>query len=287
MKKKNISGQAALLLILVVFVSGCTDALLATLKIGVIGSAEEEMTVIAEVPSFVREGQTFPWNIEVNSKVEMRDVLISVFDKSPFLELVEGEKEEWSIEKLETNRTKTFQSKYRASETEFEHDVEIKFLAEYTANFSASEEAPILDDFEYEDRYSKGTLGEISYTSKADKTPLSIKISFDKDRPFMNDTRVLMYLDYSYAGDGLIDKLEGVEITLPENLAYINCQDYDLVGGRLVLNKEKKFLNKKSVQSTCELQAQGNSPISTGTIVLKAGYTYKITGSAGIELRKR
>jgi hypothetical protein len=382
MNAKKMTGILSLLL-LIVLVSGCTDNIfLSTLKLTVVDSAVEQISVIAEVPAFVREGKTMTCNILLNPETYMQNLSVSIYDASPFLTLEEGQANEWIVPYLETNRTRTFQTRYVAKETEFDQEIELKFLVEYTSNMSASEGITILDEFEYEDKYSKGTLGEISHNSFESESPLNIKISFDEGPPFINDSRVLMYIDYSYAAEGIIDSLDTVEIVLPQNLKYKDCPDYDLVGkgpiekevvmnwqgdpvvtesvnvgssnlditinsvttsnkvdleingvsytnqtsgseisiGRtkvyfkdviyygtnnavviltlnldystedertLVLNKEKKFINKKSVQSSCELETLIDNPISTGTIELSADYTYRIAGQAEIELRKR
>jgi hypothetical protein len=279
----------------IVLVSGCIDnVLLATLQMNVIDSAVEEISVIAEVPAFVREGQTFFWSVEINPKIDMKNISLQVYDKSPFFELSENQIDSWEISELKSNRTKIFQTSYVASEVEFDQDIEIKFIAEYDASTSLSEGYTILDDFEYEDRYSKGTLNNIDHESTSEKSPVKVRMTFDKDRPFMNDTRVLMYVDYSYSATGIIESLpnSSVTINIPSNLELLKCLDYRVEENedgsyKLILDKEKTFLNKKSVQSTCEFQTAGSTPIATGTITLTAKYHYKVTGDASIELRKR
>lgn len=287
MKRKIV-----LVLILALFVSGCTSTknrLLSTVKIDVVSPKTEDISVVAEIPSFAREGQTFLLNVEINPKHDIKNVSFSVYDKSPYIELVEGENDKWEVSFIPSNKTKIFQTKYKVKELEFDREVDVKFLLEYNSSTTLTEEIPILDDFEYEDRYSKGTLKEIKYHSYSQDSPLKIKITFDKERPFINDTRILMYINYFYSGSGIIDKLEkgSVNITLPQNLEYIECRDYDNENGVLILNKDKQFINKEAVESTCEIRTNGKSPISTGTLTLSANYHYKITGRAGIELRKR
>jgi hypothetical protein len=239
-----------LVLILAVLVSGCTSqSILATLRLNVVDSAVEEISVIAEIPSFIREGKTFAWNVMITPETDLENVNISVYDSSPFLKLAEGEIDNWGIPILKLNRTKQFQTKYIVQETEFEQLVKIKFLTEYDANTYISEGIPVLDDFEYEDRYSKNTLSEISYKSSHEESPLNIKISFDQDRPFMNDTRVLMYIDYSYSAEGIIKNIESgdVEITLPSNLEFIECRDYNFD------NTIEEKIGEQSVSKNYEL----------------------------------
>jgi hypothetical protein len=278
-----------------VLISGCTgDILLATLQMNVIDSAVEEISVIAEVPAFVREGQTFFWSVEINPNIDMENISLEVYDKSPFFELPENQIDSWEISELKSNRTKIFQTGYIASEVEFDQDIEIKFIVEYDASTALSEGYTLLDDFEYEDRYSKKTLNEIDHESTSEKSPVKMRITFDKNRPFMNDTRVLMYVDYSYSAAGIIESLpnSSVTINIPSNLALIKCLDYRTEENedgsyKLILNKEKTFIDKKSVQTTCEFQTSGTTPIATGTITATANYHYTITGDASIELRKR
>jgi hypothetical protein len=301
-----------ILLIAIVLVAGCTilpnDSILSTLNINLITQATEEMSVDVEIPSFVREGKTFQWTLTFAAENDITNLLIDVYDKGPYFS--EDVPKVWEANEVFANRSKLFKTTYNVAEIDFPTEkTKIKFLIQYDSKFSATKTISMLDDFEYESRYSKGTLSDMVTEGISSDVPLNIKISFDKPEPFQEDDEILMYLDYSFTGDGLISELsaESVKITFPKTiLELVECDDFTYVdktpeessisGAELPDDEEPlkgyvllyplTFFEGKARRSTCKFKTISDQPIATGSFQVTADYTYQLLEEISMEIRE-
>ena len=285
-----------ILLIAIVLVAGCTilpnDSILSTLNINLITQATEEMSVDVEIPSFVREGKTFQWTLTFAAENDITNLLIDVYDKGPYFS--EDVPKVWEANEVFANRSKLFKTTYNVAEIDFPTEkTKIKFLIQYDSKFSATKTISMLDDFEYESRYSKGTLSDMVTEGISSDVPLNIKISFDKPEPFQEDDEILMYLDYSFTGDGLISGLDAgnVTITFPETiLELVECDDYDYMTTEttniVTLEYPLTFFEGKARRSTCKFKTISDQPIATGSFQVTADYTYQLLEEISMEIRE-
>ena len=264
----------------VIIVSGCTgqdaSVIQQILKIDVVTGGVEDMNIVVEMPEYARVNRNFTWHMLATPSIGVSDFRFSVYDRCGGL-FTAMAPDSFTETSIRANRTKRFEMRYVLADTQVE-TCKVRFKTSYTSNMTMSQNIVVLEEFEWLEREDRGTRKDIPVHSYRSTNPLRMEFSFSQDQPLIEESEVKMYIDYYDDGTGIINELEpgDVMIKLPGNLEFITCDDYNIDGGMLVLNKEKKFISKKAVRSTCEFITQAEQVIDTRAMLVEALYTYNL-----------
>ena len=285
----------ASLLIAAVLVSGCVSFdEFGEARTGIPQVTMASVDIQLDVEPFpveVKAGRNMSVYFDIWNKhedMEITDIDVSIYDPCVFI----GDSDPihvWTDETLGRNRTKSDDIELVTGDVDFERNCELKFSASYEADIFRTQSVIVLQEAEYYQREQAGTLENLTATSSASNNPLSIAITFSEQQPFLENEQNIMYIDYSYSGEGYIDSLPVGSITmkLPDNMKSIDCNDYDLVGGEYSLNREKTFINKRVPRSTCTFTASASQPIDSKTITLEGTYKYSLDNSLLVKVKPR
>ncbi|MCD6477262.1 MAG: hypothetical protein J7K26_03870 [Candidatus Aenigmarchaeota archaeon] len=213
---------------------------------------------------------------------DLFNILLNVYDQCIFT----GDNL-YSIDSLKHGRSKSWIWRWKAGSTEFPMNCKIKYRVSYISNFTLFHDIISMKESEYYSRQERGTLNEIKLLSNSTTNPLDIKIRFSEQQPFIEGEEYNMYIDYSYSGNGYIEKLENVTIKIPDFINDIKCSgyDYDKETHTLKLNRDLNFYNKKGPQTTCTFTTQLSDPLEIQKITLTANYIYKFDNSLLINVK--
>ncbi len=270
-----------LFLALVVFVSACIN-LGDTQKAGLsfIEKNTEDILIRAELSQpELKSGMNTSLRFTVSGKQnhDLENFNLNVYDLCDF----QCSKEPlWSESLIRANRTKDFTLSCKAPATESETSCAIKFRATYEGRLSQTHDVFVISESEFATGRTK-----VSPASTETKSPLKISLSWSDTQPFVEKDKISMFLDYSYSGDGIIEKLRpgDVSFSFPKSLSISegNCRDFYLseAGENYTLSKDLLFLSGKAKQSTCVFETKASQPIESGNILLSAKFLYQLEGS--------
>lgn len=199
----------------------------------------------------------------------------------------------WIEPTIRVNRTKDFTLNCKSPIVEAERTCEIKFQATYEGELHQSHDVFVITESEFAAGKTK-----ISPIDTETKSPLKISASWSDAQPFVENDQAILYLDYSYTGDGIIEKLRGktetavgdVSIIVPSNMEFNSdkCIDFSNSNGNIyTLNKGLTFIAGKAKRSTCVFKTKAAQPIDQGKILLDAAFKYKIDSSIPITVQPR
>jgi hypothetical protein len=287
MRAKILALAAAL----VIVASGCTgqggnNVIQQILKIDVVSGGVEDINIRAEMPEFARANTDFNLHVLVTPSVPINNLDITFYDRCGGL-FTAKDNDNFKESFIESNRTKTYETTYTMGETQVDKCT-VRFKTAYTSNMTLSQGVIVLTETEWFEREQAGTRKDITASSYSTTNPLRIAASFSQDQPLIDQANVKMYLDYSDEGTGIIKNLNPseVKIKIPGNLELISCDDYNVEGGSLVLNKEKIFINKKASRSTCEFKTKASQAIDSRPVFVEAIYGYEIDSSFDVNILK-
>lgn len=276
--------KSKILVLVAVFVllaSGCVgqeegDVIKQILRIDVVAGGVEDIHIRADIPEFARPNRNFTWHILATPSIDISDFDFFVYDRCGELFIPVGD-DSFHEDSIRANRTKTYEIKYTLKETQV-NSCKVRFKTTYTSNMTMSQNIVVLDEFEWMERENRGTRKDIPVYTYSSTNPLRMEISFSHDQPLIEEAEVRMYIDYYDDGTGIISELGpgDVKIEVPGNLEFITCDDYKMEDNMLVLDKEKKFFNKKAVRSTCEFNTLAEQVIDTRTMFIEALYGYSL-----------
>ncbi len=283
------------MIIAVVLVSGCVqfdDFGEARTGIPQITISSPDIQIDVEAfPEEVKEGRNISLYFDVWNKHEDMDIEnfdLKIYDLCVFKDGSDTV-DVWVDETIQRNRTTSEDIKLKTGSIDFERDCQIRFRSEYEASIIKSHTVAVLQESEYYQREDTDRLGEISISSTTTTNPLSISISFSDSQPFLDSEENIMYIDYSYSGDGYIDSLPVGSITLdlPDNMQNIKCNDYSLVGEVYSISRKKTFINKQAPRSTCTFTTNASQPIDSKTMILEGTYKYVLDDSLLVRVKPR
>lgn len=276
--------------ILVLSISGCINlsGQKAGFEMGTSTVDADDLSLsIKAVPTEVKSGRSMSLTFTLQSKEnDLKDVSVNAYDICSFT----ADKTEENITSMKQLTERKWSWKFILGETDFAKDCEIKLRASYKSNLLLTQDVISMSESEYYARGELGTLSELTVNSQTSTNPLKISLSFSDEQPFITGEEQKMYVHYSYSGDGYIDKLDDVNITVPDFIASIECNGYELVtqdnGDRyLTQTREIKFSNKEAASTTCTFSTDvGSEPIKTGKISLTATYIYKFDESLIVKI---
>jgi hypothetical protein len=278
-------------LLLIVAIAGCPAIPGIQLAIGKVAvtSATEDISVTAEAwPDELRGGRDLNVRFELTNlqpMIDLKDIYVIVYDQCIFT----GTREK-DIAEFAANATTGWTWKWSSAPVELERLCEVRFKTSYEGQLQLLQDVVVLSEAEYEARTAAETLGEIQITSSSSSNPLSIKISFSEPQPFLDGERYYMYIDYSYTGVGLIDRLDSEKITIkfPDNMKDISCDVYEKKNGYYNLTQALIFINRRAPRSTCAFTADsGDLPVKTSALSLIANYKYVLDDSFTVKVKPR
>jgi len=215
----------------VLLVSACVQLPFGREQVGAgPGTAEiknSDVTVqVLAYPAEVRGGSDISVKWDTTNMQEndpLSDVNINAYDTCLF----SGTETTKHFDKLQPNRTQTWDWSWTSQTTPFERDCEIKFKTNWSGTAHVSQQISVLTDSEYYAREQAGTLSALSGTSTASSNPVSISLRFSDPMPWQTGSTVYMHIDVSNIGGGLIDKMPkgSIQITVPNNLVG-SCDGY-------------------------------------------------------------
>ncbi|MFQ6020597.1 MAG: hypothetical protein ACE5J4_01090 [Candidatus Aenigmatarchaeota archaeon] len=345
---------------------------------------------VEAIPSVVKSGRNLDILFEINNKqgYDLKNFNLNVYDQCVF----SGNNSK-SFDEIKANRTERWHWKWLTGTMEFERDCEIRFRTEFETKFSLSKGIAVLQESEYYQRESAGTLQDIIVQTDSTDSPVKISLSFSEPHPFLDEDSFYMYIDYTNEENGYIEKLEsykklndwkvikegspessynifiGYEITniswyieessygsykiqfygqndkliktynspwyagaishnyyndfgkktyvkyakltllqggnprlnkknsyvslrpvyftIPSNIEYITCSDYERIGNTMYLKKDLKFFNNRASRSTCNLKVKASQPIDIQSITLTANYKYMLDNSITVKVKPK
>jgi len=257
---------------------------------GTLEISNEEIYVTAKaLPTEVSGGNNVTLVFQVTNKAgyDLEGVGLDLYDPCVF------NNGDWYVWRpgggtLKSNRTVSNSTTLKADPVTLDRDCELKFRVGYKGKFSLFQDIAVLTTSEYNTRLMQGTLNSLPISSSFSSSPLKISLTFTEEQPFLDGTSTDVQINYVYTGSGFINVTRGgVEIKVPENLINPSCKDYDYNSGTqtLSLNKELKFVSKRSTPSICTFTAKASQPLDIKSLILTANYNYKIDGSIPITVR--
>jgi len=179
-------------------------------------------------PTEVKSGRNISLYFDAANKhldMGITNFSLSVYDMCAF---GSGTLDIWKNVTIDSNRTKSESVSLKAGDVDFDNDCVIKFMADYVGKVTKTQSVAVLTESEYYQKEQAGKLGEIPMTSTSTSNPLSILLSFSEGQPFISGEENYMYIDYSYSGDGYIDKIsvDSIKIRFPNNMKNVSCNDY-------------------------------------------------------------
>lgn len=227
---------------------------------------------------------TLIFELKNNNNYDIRDVSVRAYDTCIFTgddyDYIPNEgKADEGI--LKSNQSKSWKWVWTAGSTRLEKDCNIKISAEYSADFSLSQDIVVLSEDEYSARQMEGTLYTISAQSYSSKSPLDIRLSFPEKQPFVEKINNYgMEIEYYNVGDCFLTVYDSdIVITEPDNINIVEC-----VGGS-VSDDKLIFINKKSSKRTCYFNTVDiDQPISIQKLQITADYTYLIDTSVSVKV---
>ncbi|HLE07953.1 MAG TPA: hypothetical protein VI933_05050 [archaeon] len=297
----------AIFLAALVFISACvniSDTSNAQIS-GKVEKSSEDILIRAEVAQPVlKAGQ--PTNIRFTAENKqpftLKNFKLNAYDLCGFT--CEPADVSWDEAEIRTNQTKIKTFTCRAPQTEFEKSCQLQFRAIYDADLFQTHGIVVLSEGEF----ATGKTHSVP-KSTSSGSPLKISASWSETLPFVEKDDVYLTLDYSYTGDGIIDKLRGnegngnifgdVNITFPSDLELdeknigTNCADFSKIiksaGSANLLNLKRTltFIDKKAKPSTCQFKTKVSGPVETGTLEIDARFTYQIDGSVGVVVKPK
>lgn len=279
----------------IIFISGCVALenipgfKKAEIGLGLTTRENSDISIKVEAyPSEVKSGKNTTLFFTLENKqpnIDLKNITLNVYDPCLF----EGSETPIDNLELKSNRTKEVSAKYKALKTDLARNCEIKFSTTYIGTFSLLQPIAVLEETEYVNRERQGTLGQINTQPTSTTNPLVISLTFSENQPFITDDTIYMYIDYSYSGDGFIDKIDSssISITVPENLESINCNDYTQIGNILYLNKTLTFINNKAPRSTCTFKTRAGQALDIKTLTLIVNYKYTLDNSIIVKIKPR
>ena len=237
------------------------------------------------IPTQVRTGRSLDMIFEIRNKREdsITNATLLAYDQCVF----SGDSSR-TFQEIKSNETKRWSWKWETGSVNFERDCSISFKLDYSANFSRSQSIAVITENEYNQRDAAGTLSSITTSTSSTTNPIDVIFSFSKSFPLLEGDRVSIFIDYINKENGLIDKLDAgdIKIKTTRNMDDIDCNDYDLQGDELVLNRNLKFFGGKAPRSTCTFTAtvSTTSPVDVQTINLIATYKYSLDNSLAVKV---
>lgn len=281
----------------VFLISACVN-ISGTTKAGIsfVEKGNEDILVRAELSqSELKPGLSTNLRFTVQNKqnYDLKNFELSVYDLCDF---TCNKQTLWTEETIRVNRTKDFTLNCKAPEVESERTCSIKFKSSYSGELHQSHDVFVISESEFATGKTK-----VSPTSSSTESPLKISATWSDPQPFVNGDSAILYLDYEYSGDGIIQKLAGksddnvgdVNFTVGKNLEVIKnettdrCIDFSESDGVFVLNKDLAFLGKKAKRSTCAFIATARQPIDSGRLVINARFKYNLDSSIPITVQPR
>jgi len=296
--------KAILFLGVVLLVSACVDIKdpNAASFSGKFEKSNEDISVLAEVSQpELKSGQptNLRFTVENKQPFALKNFQLNAFDICDFdcsgaVSWIEAE--------VKPNQTKTKTFTCRAPQVDFERQCNIQFRENYEAQLFQTYGIVILSESEF----ASGKSHTIPSSTQT-QSPMKISASWSEKLPFVEKDNVYLTLDYSYTGDGIVDKLRGnegngnmlgdVSISVPAGLEVSlplesNCADFSAVAvetpiKKLNLKRSLTFIEKKAKPSTCAFKTKASLPIETGTLGVDAHFAYQIDGSIGIKVRPK
>jgi len=144
----------------------------------------------------------------------------------------------------------------------------------------------VLKEVEYFQRKAQNKLGEIPVTIWSSTNPLKVTVSWSDDMPLLENQEVQMYVDYKNEGTGFVGTLNpgDVTFTVPSNLKFVTCNDYELNGDKIVLKQPIEFVQKKGKKSTCTFTAVANTTIDSQALLGNALYNYELDSTVTVPI---
>lgn len=252
----------------------------------------EDILVKGELSnSQVKEGLNTSIKFTVTNKqqFDLRNFNLNAYDLCDF---VCDKAANWDESLIRPNRTKDFVMNCKAPEVEMERQCTIKFSSSYEAGLFQTHDVYTITESEYATGKTK-----VSPSSTTTKSPLKITATWSDPQPFVNLDSALLYLDYEYSGDGIIEKLrekmqssEGdISLIIPKNLGIDldSCIDFEKSGDAYTLKKDLLFIEQKAKRSTCKFIARATQPIESGKLFINATFKYKIDSSMPVTILPR
>ncbi len=272
----------------ILFVSGCTN-ISETIKAGLltVDKSTEDILVHAELSQpQLKSGMStnIKFTAENKQQFELKNFALNVFDLCDFTCTVSGsstEAPQFSADTIRPNRTKDFQMNCKAPVVESERTCEIKFRSSYEGSLGQTHDIFVVTESEFATGRTK-----VSPLSTETKSPLKISVSWSDTQPFVENDDAILYLDYSYTGEGIIEKLRpgDVSFVFPKNLELEEGRCIDFVKSEIgennyTLAKDLLFIAGKAKRSTCVFKTKASQPIDSGKLSLKAKFKYTLDGS--------
>lgn len=277
-----------LLLLLVLLNSGCVfPGQRAQIEYGYASAATEDLSLTVEAfPAEVKQEKSTSlyFTVENKQQFDIESAAVSIYDTCLFT----GETTK-DIGTLGYDDTETWSWRYTAGKTEFEKDCNIRFKLAYIAPLNIYQTIAVLQEAEYQQELRSGEISKIDIQQYSTSNPLKISLSFSDPQPFIDNTDLYIYIDYTNTGSGFIDKLEKGDITIkiPDNLALQQCNDYRQEGSKLILDKDLTFINNRAKQSLCKFKTKSAQPKDLKTLTITANYKYELDNSIIIKIKPR
>jgi hypothetical protein len=276
-----------LLLAAAVVLSGCvgqgTNVLQNIMDIKLSGGGVEDTTITAKVPEFARANRDFDWQLAVQPAIDIRNFRTEIYETGLF-DVVGSDPLNKS--EINGNRTELFSIKYHMGDPGLAQQTAIKMRSFYTSNATTSTTVVALSETEYFQRKQADTLSTIPVSTWTSTNPLLLTVTWSDPMPLLDAQAVQMYVDYQNLGSGYIEKLSAgqVTFTLPTNIEFVSCDDYNLTDGKLFLKRDLDFLQKRAKRSTCTFKAKASGTIDSQSIVGTALYDYEIDNTVTVPI---
>jgi len=274
-------------LILIVLVSGCID----------FGGGSQASFGISEItnnPDIYLKVETSADNIKAGREMQVKTIIenkgsrplesinVTAYDLCLFIG--DNKKE---LEELKANRTNQWTWKWKAGETQFERDCDVKFLTEYMTEAYSSKTINVLQESEYYTRETQQTLNQIPVMSYSTDNSLQITMSFSEEQPFLEGEEIYVYINYADVGNGILKQVEAGKLIIdaPGNLINGECSGYDFDGEKFVLSSPLKFVSKKAPATSCKFITKANQLIDSRELAITATYKYQFYNSLLLGVR--
>ena len=281
-----------LLLLAIVFVSLCTQL---PIEIPFLTPSVQQSSFALEVtsdpdiylkvetlPKEVKEGKNISMIFEVRNEAnsDLENINVYAYDQCVF----SGDNKK-SISMLKPDRTERWTWKWKAGNIELPTDCNIKFRTDYENDFSLSQDVAVLTESEYYIKEQEGILEDIPISSSSSSSPLSISVGFLENQPFVDGDEVTMSIGYSYIGEGIMN-ISDITISIPSNLEFVSCSDYNKVDTSLKLTRKLNFINNKASSSNCKFTTKASQPMGIKSLSLTARYKYVLDNSISVRVKK-
>ncbi|UCG95031.1 MAG: hypothetical protein JSV92_03225 [archaeon] len=288
-----------LLLALLVFVSGCTEADAVFSIFGLDISPEPSYTVnenlIIEtevIPQEVYEGEKTSVYFDLYNKGNTTIMGINL-EITDYGELEPQGSTSMSVEEIEEGETEGWKWDFIVGENVYsQREENIRYELSYTSKSSVLYDIVAMSHGEYarlerEDRLEE----EFNLNYFKTKTPVEISLSISREQPVFEDSEFYLYITPVNMGGGSVNNIEpgNLVVHYPDFLIFEGSNDFSHQEdeNKLTLSRELKFYDKEAKKLTCKFKVNDVDVRDIGQFMVEASYIYEYHKTINIKIKPK